>query len=89
MFLGWQGLSSLGHLITLCSIFFFFLMFCDSFLESKLPTPRNLGFPRFNKRIQTYIYKVTFMQLVVRNAGFVKFKYRSQWDPRIEYEIWW
>ena len=62
IFMGWHGMSSLGHLITTISIFFFFLMFLDSIIEKKYYTNIFLGIPRFYKRINYYNFKISYLQ---------------------------
>ena len=61
--MGWHGMSSVGHLITLMSIFFFYLMFFDSILEKKYYFSKNLGIPRFYKRINYYLFKIYYNQI--------------------------
>ena len=61
-YMGWHGLSTIGHFLTLCSIFFFFLMILDSLLEKKIYTHNTLGIPRFNKRINYYFFKIRYNQ---------------------------
>ena len=56
-------MSSVGHLITLMSIFFFYLMFFDSILEKKYYFSKNLGIPRFNKRVSYYLFKIYYKQI--------------------------
>ena len=62
IFLGWHGMSSIGHLLTLISIFFFFLMFLDSIIEKNIYMNIFLGVPRFYKRIGYYSFKISFLQ---------------------------
>lgn len=61
-YMGWHGLSTIGHFLTLCSILFFFLMIFDSLLEKKIYTHNTLGIPRFNKRIAFYFFKIRYTQ---------------------------
>ena len=63
IFMGWHGMSSVGHLITLMSIFFLYLMFFDSILEKKYYFSKNLGIPRFNKRVSYYLFKIYYKQI--------------------------
>jgi heme/copper-type cytochrome/quinol oxidase subunit 1 len=72
IFLGWHGMSSIGHLLTLISIFFFFLMFFDSIIEKNIYTTIFLGIPRFYKRINYFYFKINFLQ------NFLKIQYISQ-----------
>ena len=61
-FMGWHGMSSSGHLVTLVSIIFFFLMLLDSHIERRIAVPSNLGIPRWHKRVNYYVYKIRYIQ---------------------------
>ena len=87
VYLGWHGLSSIGHLLTIISGIFFFLMLADSAIERKIATNINLGLPRFNKRVLYYIYKITALQVTRTTLKPVQFGYRARFDSRVEYEI--
>ena len=60
--MGWHGLSTIGHFLVLISIVFFFLGIAESFLEKKIYVYNTLGIPKFNKRINYYIFKVRYNQ---------------------------
>lgn len=77
IYLGWQGMASVGHLITIISIVFFFFMLGDSFLEKKIHIHTHLGLPRFNKRIQWYLFKVRLLQLT-NHTNLNEFSYNSK-----------
>ena len=62
VFMGWHGMSSLGHLLTLISIFFLFLMIGDTIIEKKFYTNIFLGFPRLHKRINYYLFKINYLK---------------------------
>ena len=64
IFMGWQGMATSGHLITMMGIVFFFLMIIDSHIERKVAVYSPLGNPRWHKRIQYYIFKIRYLQLV-------------------------
>ena len=64
IFMGWQGMATTGHLITMMGIVFFFLMIIDSHIERKVVVYSPLGNPRWHKRIQYYIFKIRYLQLV-------------------------
>ena len=64
IFMGWQGMATTGHLITMMGIVFFFLMLLDSHIEKKVAIYSPLGTPRWHKRIQYYIFKIRYLQLV-------------------------
>ena len=63
IFMGWHGMASTGHLITLLGICFFFIMLLDSHLERRVFVYSTLGLPRWHKRIQYYIFKIRYLQL--------------------------
>ena len=62
IFMGWQGMASTGHLVTLMGLVFFFFMLLDSHIERKIATPSTLGMPRWHKRITYYIFKIRYLQ---------------------------
>ena len=63
IFMGWHGMASTGHLITVLGICFFFIMLLDSHLERRVVVYSGLGIPRWHKRIQYYIFKIRYLQL--------------------------
>ena len=62
IFMGWHSMSTAGHFITLIGIFFFFFMLFDSHLERRLSIPISFGIPRWNKRINYYVFKIRYLQ---------------------------
>lgn len=66
VFLGWHSMSTSGHFITLIGIVFFFFMILDSHLERKLSIPSSLSIPRFNKRINYYLFKINYLSLITK-----------------------
>jgi len=46
IFMGWQGMASVGHFVTMLGVIFFFLMLLDSSIERKIAVYSNLGIPR-------------------------------------------
>ena len=77
IFMGWHGMSSLGHLITILSIFFFCFMLLDSAIEKKFYKNIFFGIPRFHKRINYYIFKIIF----IKHSN----KYNSKFVKKINY----
>lgn len=63
-YMGWHGLATIGHFLVIISIVFFFLGLAESFLEKKIYTHNTLGIPRFNKRINYYLFKVRYNQYI-------------------------
>lgn len=76
--MGWHGMASVGHLITMLGVVFFFCMLVDSHFEKKIFICKNLGLPRWNKRLQYYFYKIRLLQLnkkktqLIGNFKFIK-----------------
>lgn len=68
LYYGWHSLSSLGHLITFFSIFFFFLTIFDSHLQNKSYFCSTLGLPKVNKRAAYYIFKINYTQLYAKKS---------------------
>lgn len=64
VFVGWHGMATSGHFITLVGVLFFFLMLLDSHIERRIATPSNLGIPRWHKRILYYLFKIRYFQYV-------------------------
>jgi len=62
VFMGWHGLSSAGHVLTLLSIVFFFLMLLDSHIINKPYIINNFYIPRWHKRINYYVFKIRYIQ---------------------------
>jgi heme/copper-type cytochrome/quinol oxidase subunit 1 len=66
VFMGWQGMASVGHFTTLVGIIFFFFMLFDSHVEKRLATHSTLGIPRWHKRAQYYIFKIRYLQIMAK-----------------------
>jgi len=64
VFMGWQGMASVGHLTTLIGVIFFFFMLLDSHIEKRVAVHSTLGMPRWHKRVIYYIFKIRYLQLV-------------------------
>jgi len=62
IFMGWQGMASTGHLVTLMGLVFFFFMILDSHIERRVAIPSTLGMPRWHKRVVYYIFKIRYLQ---------------------------
>ena len=91
IFMGWQGLATSGHLITMMGIVFFFLMIVDSHIERKVVVYSPLGVPRWHKRIQYYIFKIRYLQLVnkkITKIPNINIRKLIQYKYFNEYEIY-
>lgn len=62
--MGWHGMATVGHITTMVSIVFFFLMLLDSHIERRVAIHSSLGLPRWHKRIIYYTFKIRYLQLV-------------------------
>lgn len=62
VFLGWQGLASCGHFLTLFGISCFFFMLLDSHIDKKVVINSSLGLPKWHKRVHYYIFKSKYNQ---------------------------
>ena len=79
VFMGWQGLATAGHMVTLFSIIFFFLMLLDSHLINKPSVISHFGIPRWHKRINYYTFKIKFLQRNNTKSVFLlPYKYITQ-----------
>ena len=81
-------MSSIGHVLTLVSIVFFFFMLIDSFLESKKAIPFNLGIPRYNKRVLYYQFKINHLQLLNKQAKVLKYNFDYTYKNKLDYELY-
>jgi len=63
IFMGWQGMASVGHFTTLVGIVFFFFMLLDSHIEKRVAVHSTLGIPRWHRRVLYYIFKIRYIQL--------------------------
>lgn len=59
IYLGWNTLSTMGHLMTIFSIFFFFLVILDSKFINLAHTEVSFYTPRLNKRCNYYVHKIS------------------------------
>jgi heme/copper-type cytochrome/quinol oxidase subunit 1 len=63
IFMGWQGMASVGHLTTLIGVIFFFIMLLDSHIERRVVVYSTLGIPRWHKRVNYYMFKIRYLML--------------------------
>lgn len=87
--MGWHGLSTIGHFLVLISILFFFLGLAESFLEKKIYVYNTLGIPKFNKRINYYLFKVRYNQYILSiNNNFLNFNQYNNIKRDVYFEIY-
>nr|YP_010183552.1 cytochrome c oxidase subunit 1 [Paramecium gigas]QVG61501.1 cytochrome c oxidase subunit 1 [Paramecium gigas] len=60
VFLGWQGLATCGHFLTMIGVFFFFFGIFDSNAEKTYPILSHFGIPKWSKRINYYVFKIRY-----------------------------
>ena len=76
IYLGWNGLASAGHLLTLISIIFFYCMFIDSHITNKAYIINNFYIPRWHKRINYYIFKISYIQYWNKYSNITYFNFK-------------
>lgn len=62
VYTGWHSLSSMGHVTTVFSIFFFFMTIVDSKLSHLTHSSYTYGVPRLSKRVNYYLFKIKHVQ---------------------------
>ena len=78
VFSGWHSMATVGHLITMLGVMFFFATILDSFIERKVPVFFCYGVPRFYKRASYYLFKVRHFRVTKKqNKIFPSPKTRS------------
>ena len=78
VFSGWHSMATVGHLITMLGVVFFFATILDSFIERKVPVFFCYGVPRFYKRASYYLFKVRHFRITKKqNKLFPNPKTRS------------
>jgi heme/copper-type cytochrome/quinol oxidase subunit 1 len=61
VFMGWHGMASVGHLVTMIGVIFFFIMLLDSHIERRVAVYSTLGVPRWYKRVNYYTFKIRYL----------------------------
>lgn len=69
IFMGWQGMASVGHLVTMIGVIFFFIMLLDSHIERRVAVASTLGIPRWHKRVNYYIFKIRYLTLATKSLN--------------------
>ena len=62
--MGWHGMATVGHITTMVSAAFFFLMILDSHIERRVAVHSIMGIPRWHKRILYYTFKIRHLQFI-------------------------
>lgn len=68
VFVGWHGMATVGHMVTLVGVLFFFICILDSHIERRVGTPISLGIPRWHKRVLYYIFKIRYIQYMSKKV---------------------
>jgi heme/copper-type cytochrome/quinol oxidase subunit 1 len=69
VFMGWQGMASVGHLTTMIGVLLFFFMVLDSHLERRVVVYSTLGIPRWHKRVNYYFFKIRYLSLTKKQLN--------------------
>lgn len=65
VYMGWQSMATVGHLVTMLGVLAFYFMLLESKLERKIQANLATLVPRFNKRALYYIAKLIFFKLTL------------------------
>lgn len=69
MYMGWQSMATVGHLVTMIGVIAFYAMLFESHLEKKTTVFLYHIIARFNKRITYYLYKYLHIYLFNKNIS--------------------
>ena len=77
-YMGWQSMSTVGHLVTMVGVFAFYLAIFEAHYEKKLNIYLHTIVARYNKRILYYLYKITYLQVINKSLqNLPNYKIRS------------
>lgn len=71
IFIGWHSMASVGHLVTIIGIVFFYTLFLESLWLKKTPNLELFGVPRLNKRLSYYIFKILYTYKRIKLFSFL------------------
>lgn len=85
IYMAWHTMSSVGHLLTIISFLFFFLMLSDSFLSKNSHQSTYFGVSRVSKRILFYKLKINFLKksphsFVFKGGNLLSLRESFYWD---------
>ena len=69
MYMGWQSMATVGHLVTMIGVIAFYAMLFESHLEKKAAVFLYHMIARFNKRVLYYLYKYLSIYLLNKIAS--------------------
>lgn len=75
IFANWNSISSYGHILTLLSVILFFFMILDSFIIKNSFIPFNFNIPRWHKRVNYYLFKISYTQRYNKNVNVKIYEY--------------
>ena len=73
IYMGWQSMATVGHLITMIGVFAFYSMILDSHIERKICNFIVSLTPRLNKRISYFLVKFINFQINSFNYNFIPY----------------
>lgn len=71
IYMGWQGMATAGHFVTMLGVFAFYCMLLDSKLEKKTTAIFATLVPRFAKRVSYYLGKLIHFKLSIESNKFL------------------
>lgn len=71
MYMGWQSMATVGHLVTMLGVIAFYAMLFESHLEKKTTVFLYHIIARFNKRVTYYLYKYLHIYLFNKTISLI------------------
>ena len=71
IYMGWQSMATVGHLVTMLGVISFYTMLFESHLEKKTTVFIYHIVARFNKRVLYYLYKYIYIYLTTKAIALV------------------
>ncbi len=71
IFIGWHNIASVGHIITLIGVFFFYIVLFEAHFQKKVIFDINYNINRLNKRIIFLYYKILIINYNYKNLIFI------------------
>ena len=69
VYMGWQGMASVGHFLTLLGVIAFYTTLLESHVEKKIGVYFHTIIARFNKRALYYLYKIVYYQYLQKSLS--------------------
>ncbi len=74
MYMGWQGVATAGHMITMLGVLYFYTLFLEAHWEKKITIFYNSIIARFQKRILYYLLKLVNFKIYQKSTEYIPSK---------------